>query len=63
MFGIVVKENFNMPYLSQNLSEFWKRWHMSLNTWFVKYVYIPLGGSRIGKARKYMDTLIVFYVQ
>ena len=52
-----------MPYLSQNLSEFWKRWHMSLNTWFVKYVYIPLGGSRIGKARKYMDTLIVFYVQ
>ena len=48
LLGIYVKENFRTPYLSQSLSEFWKRWHMSLNAWFVEYVYIPLGGNRGG---------------
>jgi len=46
LFGITLKKNFDMPYLSRNVAEFWRRWHISLNRWFVDYVYIPLGGSR-----------------
>lgn len=46
LFGISLKKNFNIPYLSRNVAEFWRRWHISLNRWFVDYVYIPLGGSR-----------------
>jgi len=49
MFGFSFKENFRYPYSSQSISEFWRRWHISLGSWFKEYVYIPLGGSRVGK--------------
>lgn len=62
LFGIYVKDNFDKPYLSQNLVEFWKKWHMSLNSWFVEYIYIPLGGNKKGNLRKYINILIVFSV-
>ena len=51
MFGFTYKENFNYPYLSASVSEFWRRWHISLSTWFRQYLYIPLGGNRKGLAR------------
>ena len=57
---IDLKENFNTPYLSQNIQEFWRRWHISLSSWFRDYVYIPLGGNRCGKIRQYINTFIVF---
>lgn len=60
IIGIKVVKNFNAPYLSRNLFTFWKNWHMSLNAWFVEYIYIPLGGSRKGKIRKYFNTMAVF---
>ena len=52
--------NFKNPYFSNNIPEFWRRWHISLNTWFRDYVYIPLGGSREGKLKKIRNTFIVF---
>ena len=55
-------KNFNFPYLAQDLSDFWRRWHISLSTWFRDYVYIPLGGSRVSKARLCINILIVFLV-
>lgn len=60
MFGFKFKENFNYPYISQSTTEFWRRWHISLGTWFRDYVYIPLGGSHYGKARMYLNTFIVW---
>ena len=60
MAGIKMKENFNAPYLSGSIKEFWRRWHISLSTWFRDYVYIPLGGSRCSKFKTYRNLLIVF---
>ena len=57
---INLKENFNTPYVSQNIQEFWRRWHMSLTSWFRDYVYIPLGGNRCSKLRNYFNTIVVF---
>ena len=58
IFGFHVKENFHYPYLSQSITEFWRRWHISLGTWFREYVYIPLGGNRRGNV--YINLLVVF---
>ena len=60
MFGFTYKENFNYPYLSASVSEFWRRWHISLSTWFRQYLYIPLGGNRKGLARTCMNLFLVF---
>jgi alginate O-acetyltransferase complex protein AlgI len=60
VMGIDLMVNFNRPYLSKNIKEFWARWHMSLSTWFRDYVYIPLGGNRVSKGRMYFNTAIVF---
>ena len=60
--GIDVGKNFRNPYLSQSLSEFWNRWHISLNEWFIENVYIPLGGNRKGTLRKYVNMLAVFFI-
>lgn len=62
MFGFKFKENFNFPYRSKSISEFWRRWHISLGTWFREYIYIPLGGSRKGKRRTLINLAIVFAV-
>ncbi len=60
IFGIRLHENFRQPFLAISLSDAWRRWHMSLMHWFKDYLYIPLGGSRKGKLRKYLNILIVF---
>lgn len=60
LFGIRLKDNFLTPYFSRNVAEFWKRWHISLNTWFVDYVYIPLGGSREGRWKTIRNTFVIF---
>jgi len=60
IFGFKFPENFDYPYISQSLQEFWRRWHISLSTWFRDYLYIPLGGSRKSTARTYMNLVIVF---
>lgn len=60
--GIELMRNFNMPYLSLNISEFWKRWHISLSTWFRDYIYIPLGGSRVSFVVTCLNVLVVFVV-
>lgn len=62
MFNIKLPQNFNSPYISQNFQEFWKRWHMTLNRFLTQYLYFPLGGSRKGELRTYLNTLIVFFV-
>ena len=61
MFGFDFKENFNYPYGSSSIKEFWRRWHISLSTWFKEYLYIPLGGNRKGKARAAVNRLLVFF--
>lgn len=61
MFGFDFRENFNYPYVSQNMQEFWRRWHISVSTWFKEYLYIPLGGNRRGKVRTAFNKLIVFF--
>jgi len=60
--GFELMENFNTPYFSRSISEFWRRWHISLSTWFRDYVYIPLGGNRCSKIRKYFNLLVTFTV-
>ena len=62
MFGFDFMENFNYPYMSQSIREFWRRWHISLSTWFKEYLYIPLGGNRKGRVRTYINLFIVFLV-
>lgn len=62
IMGFSLIENFDAPYLSTSVSDFWRRWHISLTSWFKDYLYIPLGGSRKGKLRKYMNKMIVFLV-
>ena len=61
-FGITIMENFERPYFSLSIKEFWRRWHMSLSSWLRDYVYIPLGGSRKGTLRKYGNLVITFLV-
>lgn len=61
MFGFKFMENFNYPYISQSIQEFWRRWHISLSTWFREYLYIPLGGNRKGPLRTYINLMIVFF--
>ncbi len=58
IMGFRLNENFNMPYLAMNISDFWKRWHISLSSWLRDYLYIPLGGSRKGNARTYINLMI-----
>ena len=60
MLGFDFVENFNYPYISRSITEFWRRWHISLSTWFRDYVYIPLGGNRRGKGRQLLNLLIVW---
>jgi D-alanyl-lipoteichoic acid acyltransferase DltB (MBOAT superfamily) len=62
LFGIKLNENFNTPYFSENIQEFWQRWHISLNRWFINYIYIPLGGSRKSEFTKYINILIIFFI-
>jgi len=62
MFGFKIKENFNYPYISASITEFWKRWHISLTSWFREYVYYPLGGNRKGALRTYINIIIIFLV-
>ena len=62
LFGIKLMRNFNNPYFSRNIAEFWRRWHISLTTWFRDYVYIPMGGNRQGLSRTVFNTLIVFLI-
>ena len=62
LFGIRLMRNFMVPYFSRDIAEFWRRWHISLTTWFRDYVYIPLGGSRVSKAKVVRNTFIIFLV-
>lgn len=62
MFGFDLMENFNYPYISKSATEFWRRWHISLGSWFKEYVYIPLGGNRKGIKRMYLNLLIVWFL-
>lgn len=62
MLGFELPKNFDMPYKAKDISEFWKRWHMTMTGFFTKYVYFPLGGNRKGKIRTYINTMIVFAV-
>ena len=62
ILGIELMDNFNAPYLSSSVSEFWRRWHISLSSWFRDYLYIPLGGNRKGSVRKNLNLMIVFLV-
>ena len=61
LFGFRFNENFNHPYISKSIQEFWRRWHISLSTWFRDYLYIPLGGNRKGQKRTYLNLAIVFF--
>src|SRR5690349_9030427 len=60
MFGFRILENFNYPYVATSIREFWRRWHISLSNWFRDYLYVPLGGNRLGTARSYANLVIVF---
>jgi alginate O-acetyltransferase complex protein AlgI len=62
MFGFHFLENFNYPYIAGSVRDFWKRWHISLSTWFRDYLYIPLGGNRVEPARIYLNLLLVFFL-
>ena len=62
MFGFDIQENFLYPYLSKNITEFWRKWHVSLGNWFREYVYIPLGGNKKGRIRTYINLGIVFWL-
>jgi len=60
VLGFRLRENFNYPYTAQNITEFWRRWHISLSSWIREYIYIPLGGSRAGKGRTYLNLTVAF---
>jgi len=60
MLGFKIADNFNHPYISVSMTEFWRRWHMTLGSWFKDYLYIPLGGNRVAKSRMYLNLLIVW---
>lgn len=62
IFGLELLENFNYPYISRSITEFWRRWHMSLGSWFRDYVYIPLGGNRVSKGKWLRNILIVWFL-
>lgn len=62
LFGVNLKQNFNFPYFSRNIGEFWRKWHISLTSWFKDYVYIPLGGSRCSMPRVILNTFIIFVI-
>ena len=62
LFGFHFPENFNQPYRAQSVTEFWRRWHMTLSNWFRDFVYIPLGGNRAGGLRTYVNLWIVFFL-
>lgn len=60
IFGFSFPENFRYPYISKSISEFWRRWHITLSSFFKEYVYIPLGGNRRGRARTYLNLFVVW---
>src|SRR5262249_35758768 len=60
LFGFELAENFNYPYTARSVTDFWRRWPMSLSSWFRDYLYIPLGGNRHGSARTYLNLMLVF---
>ena len=62
MFGFNLKENFNYPYVAKSIQDFWRRWHISLSSWFRDYLYIPLGGNRLGTSRTVVNLFIVFFL-
>ena len=62
MLGFNFRENFEYPYIAKSIKEFWRRWHISLSTWFRDYLYIPLGGNKGGKYRTYFNLLVVFFL-
>ena len=62
MFGFHFLENFNYPYIAKSITDFWRRWHISLGTWFKDYVYIPLGGNRVSKYRQLFNILVVWFL-
>lgn len=62
VMGFQLTDNFDVPYMSRSTSEFWRRWHITLFSWFKDYIYIPLGGSRNGRLRKYINIMIVFFI-
>jgi alginate O-acetyltransferase complex protein AlgI len=62
MFGFRFIENFNFPYIAESIKEFWRRWHISLSSWFRDYVYIPLGGNRVSVARNHLNLVMVFFL-
>jgi len=62
MFGFTFMENFNFPYLAQSIRDFWRRWHISLSTWFRDYLYFPLGGNRVSEGRTYLNLMVVFFL-
>lgn len=62
MFGFEFMENFRYPYISKSITEFWRRWHISLGTWFREYIYIPLGGNRVGMQKQFRNLFVVWFV-
>ncbi|MBO5522357.1 MAG: MBOAT family protein [Roseburia sp.] len=62
VMGFTLMENFNTPYFAVSIKDFWRRWHISLSTWFRDYLYIPMGGSRCGRLRKYFNVMVTFLV-
>ena len=62
ILGFRFLENFNYPYISKSITEFWRRWHISLSSWFREYLYIPLGGNRVSKGRMYLNLLVVWFL-
>ena len=62
MFGFRFLENFDYPYIARSITEFWRRWHISLSSWFRDYLYIPLGGNRAGRGRTYLNLVLVFFL-